>query len=136
MTVYSVFALSIVKPACQSGINVPTLPYISKFRESVWKTVCMVPCIIIIISYIKHQNNYLSKFSRNTTLLFYHNNYYVSSTDCTRDFYYFVLKTNITLLFPTNKSLPLPFCVFRHNMLFTVSVGLMLMTPGQTFETQ
>ena len=63
----------------------------------------MVPCtIIVIISYIKHQNNNLSKFSRNTTLLFYHNKYYVSSTDCTRDFYYFVLKTIITLLFPTN----------------------------------
>ena len=65
----------------------------------------MVPCIIIvIISYIKHQNNNLSKFSRNTTLLLYHNNYYVSSTDCTRDFDYFVLKTNITLLFPTNNN--------------------------------
>ena len=49
----------------------------------------MVPCIIIvIISYIKHQNNNLSKFSRNMTLLFYHNNKDISSTDCTRDFYF------------------------------------------------
>ena len=63
----------------------------------------MVPCIIIvIISYIKHQNNNLAKFSRDTTLLFYHNNNYVSSADFSRNFYYFVLKTNITLLFPTN----------------------------------
>ena len=64
----------------------------------------MVPCIIIIISYIKHQNNNLAKFSRDTTLLFYHNNNYVSSADFSRNFYYFVLKTNITLLFPTNNN--------------------------------
>ena len=30
----------------------------------------MVPCIIIIIPYIKHQNNNPAKFSRDTTLLF------------------------------------------------------------------
>ena len=64
----------------------------------------MVPCIIIIISYIKHQNKYLAKFSPDTTLLFYHNNNYVSSADFSRNFYYFVLKTNITLLFPTNNN--------------------------------
>ena len=38
----------------------------------------MVPCIIIIISYIKHQNNNIAKFSPDMTLLFYHNNNYVS----------------------------------------------------------
>ena len=41
----------------------------------------MVPCLIIIISYVKHQNNNLTKFSRDTTLSFYQNNNYVSSAD-------------------------------------------------------
>ena len=64
----------------------------------------MVPCLIILISYMKHQNNNLAKFSRNTTLLFDHNNNYVSSADFSRIFYYFVLETNTILLYPTNNN--------------------------------
>ena len=53
--------------------------------------------IIIKISLKKHQNNNLTKFSRDTTLSFYQNNNYVSSADFSRYFFYFVLKTNIAL---------------------------------------
>ena len=64
----------------------------------------MVPHIIIFFSYIKHQNNIIANFSIDTTLLFYQNYNYVSFSDFSRSFYYFVLKTNITLLFPSNNN--------------------------------
>ena len=86
----------------------------------------MVLCIIIIISYIKHQNNKLANFFQDKTLLFYHYNN-VSSADFSRNCYYFVLKTNITLSFPTNNNNVTSTSILC--MLFTVSVGLMLMTP-------
>ena len=64
----------------------------------------MVPCIFIIISYIKHQNNNLANFLQTRHDYFITINNYVSSADFSRNFYYFFLKTNITLLFPTNNN--------------------------------
>ena len=51
-----------------------------------------------------YENNSFVKFSPYTIIKFHYNNNYVSSDVCSRNFYYFALETNITLLFPTNNN--------------------------------